>query len=142
MSRSARLAVLIVAMLLPSAAAPSCRRNAPKETPIENVVPVAAEPVQLGAIRGVVSAIGQVTPLPGAEIAIVASQPGRIAEITKSVGDRVKAGEVLVHFEFPALRVESLARAATVHSAELRVKNAKSAQDRIRGLIDRGAASR
>jgi membrane fusion protein (multidrug efflux system) len=141
MSRRARLGLLIFA-LLPLLVAPSCRRTAVEDTRTENVVPVAAEPVQLGAIRGVVSAIGQVTVLPGAEVAIVAAQPGRIADITKTVGDRVKAGEVLVHFEFPALRVESAARAATVRAAELRVRNAKDAQDRIQGLIGRGAASR
>jgi RND family efflux transporter MFP subunit len=103
---------------------------------------VIAEPVQVGTIRGVVSATGMVTTVPGAEVALIAPQTARIAEITKSVGDMVKSGEVLVRFEFPSLRVESIARAATVRAAELRVKNAKAAQDRVQGLIDRGAASR
>jgi membrane fusion protein (multidrug efflux system) len=142
MLRRAGPAVAIVSMLLLFAAAPACRRATPKDTETENIVPVAVEPVRLGTIRGVVSATGQVTVAPGAEVALVAPQTARIAEITKSVGDRVKSGDVLVRFEFPSLRVESIARAATVRAAELRVKNAKGAQDRVHGLIDRGAASR
>jgi len=142
MSRSASHAVLIVPMLLLFAAAPACRRATPKDTDTENVVPVAVEPVQLGTIRGVVSATGLVTVVPGAEVGLVAPQTARIAEITRNVGDQVKSGDTLVRFEFPSLRVESIARAATVRAAELRVKNAKGAQDRVHGLIDRGAASR
>jgi RND family efflux transporter MFP subunit len=141
MPRSAGPAVVIVSALL-VAATPACRRATPKNTETENIVPVAVEPVQLGTIRGVVSAIGQVTVVPGAEVALVAPQTARIAEITRNTGDPVKSGDVLVRFEFPSLRVESIARAATVRAAEQRVKNAKSAQDRVHGLIDRGAASR
>ncbi len=142
MSRSARAAVVMVPVLLLFAAAPACRRATPKDTENENIVPVAVEPVQLGTIRGVVSATGLVTVVPGAEMALIAPQTARIAEITKNLGDHVQSGEVLVRFEFPSLRVESIARAATVRAAELRVKNAKGAQDRVHGLIDRGAASR
>jgi membrane fusion protein (multidrug efflux system) len=134
--------VVILPILLLIAAAPACRRATPKETETENVVPVDVEPVRLGTIRGVVSATGQVTVVPGAEVALVAPQTARIAEVTKNVGDPVKSGDVLVRFDFPSLRVESIARSATVRAAELRVKNAKGIQDRIHGLIDRGAASR
>jgi membrane fusion protein (multidrug efflux system) len=129
-------------VLLLCAAAPACRRATPKQSETQNIVPVVVEPVRLGTIRGVVSATGQVTVVPGAEMALVAPQTARIAEITKNVGDQVKAGEVLVRFEFPSLGVESIARAATVRAAELRVKNATGARDRVHGLIDRGAASR
>jgi multidrug efflux system membrane fusion protein len=106
------------------------------------LVPVGAEPVQVGTIRGVVSGTGLVTTLPGAELSIVAPQPARIAEVTKNVGDPVKAGDLLVLFEFPSLRTELAARAAAVRAAELRMKNAKTVQERVRGLIERGAASR
>jgi membrane fusion protein (multidrug efflux system) len=140
MLRSAGPLVVIVSVLL--LAAPACRRATPKDTETENIVPVAVEPVQLGTIRGAVSATGQVTVVPGAEVALVAPQTARIAEITRNVGDKVKSGDVLVRFEFPSLHVESIARAATVRAAELRVKNAKGVQDRLHGLIDRGAASR
>jgi membrane fusion protein (multidrug efflux system) len=142
MSRSASPAVVIIPVLLLVGAAAACKRATPRNSEIENIVPVAVEPVQLGTIRGVVSATGQVTVVPGAEVALVAPQTARIAEITKNVGDPVKSGDVLVRFEFPSLHVESIARAATVRAAELRVKNAKGIQDRVHGLIDRGAASR
>lgn len=130
-------------MLVASAAtAAGCARTPSKDTETDLVIPVIAEPVQLGNIRGVVSATGQVTTLPGAEFAVLAPQTARIAEVTKNVGDVVKSGELLVRFELTALRAESAVRTAGVRAAEMRVKNAKAAQGRVHGLIDRGAASR
>ena len=80
--------------------------------------------------------------LPGAAFAVVAAQPARIAEITKNVGDPVKSGETLVQFEFPSLRVQTAASEATVKAADLRVKQAQLAKERIQGLVAKGAASR
>ena len=85
-----------------------CRRAAPQETDEEPPVPVLAEPVRIGTIRATVSATGIVTSLPGATFSVVAMQPARIAEITKNVGDAVKSGEILVRFEFPSLRAQTV----------------------------------
>ncbi len=142
MPRRPRPAKPIVIALMTGLLIPGCRRQTPKETNGEDVVPVSTEPVTLGTIRGVVSATGQVTILPGAEISLVAPQPARIAEITKKVGDAVKAGEVMVRFEFPSLGVEAAAGAATVRTAELRLKGARLTQERVHTLVDQGAASR
>jgi RND family efflux transporter MFP subunit len=121
---------------------PACRHTAPEETEAEPAIPVIAEPVRLGTIRATISATGVVGTLPGAAFAVIATQPARIAEITKNVGDAVNGGEVLVRFEFPSLSVQTAVNEATMKAADLRVKQAVLAQGRIRMLVDKGAASR
>ena len=121
---------------------PACRRAAQRETEAEPPVPVIAERVRLGNIRGTVSATGIVSTLPGAAFAVVAPQPARIAEITKNAGDPVKSGETLVRFEFPSLRAQTVVDAAAVKAAELRVQQAQLAQNRVKALVAQGAAAR
>jgi RND family efflux transporter MFP subunit len=120
---------------------PACSRSTSREAEAEPAVPVIAEPVRLGNIRGLISAIGVVTTLTGAEFSVIAPQPARIAEITKNVGDDVKSGEVLVRFEFPSLRAQMAVNSAAARAADLRLQQARLAQARIRSLIARGAAS-
>jgi HlyD family secretion protein len=121
---------------------PGCRRAAPRESDPEPAVPVIVEPVRLGNIRASISATGVVATLPGATFAVVATQPARIAEITKNVGDAVKSGETLVRFEFPSLRAQRSVNEAAMKAAALRVQQAQLAQARIRTLVAKGAASR
>jgi RND family efflux transporter MFP subunit len=123
-------------------ALPACRRAAPKETEAEPAIPVITEPVRLGTIRAKISATGVVGTLPGAAFAVVATQPARIADITKNVGDAVKSGEMLVRFEFPSLGAQTAVNESAVKAADLRVKQAQLAQGRIQMLVDKGAASR
>ncbi len=105
-------------------------------------MPVIVEPVTLGNIRGTISATGVVATLPGAMFSVVATQPARIAEITKVVGDTVKSGETLVRFEFPSLRAQRSVTEAAMKSAAVRVQQAQLTQERIRSLVAKGAASR
>jgi RND family efflux transporter MFP subunit len=136
--RGALIAVLAIAVSVPG-----CRRAAQQDTDDEEPpIPVLAEPVRIGTIRATISATGIVTSLPGATLSIAATQPARIAEMTKNVGDAVKSGEVLVRFEFPSLRAQMVVSEAAVKSADLRVKQAQLAQGRIRMLLSKGAASR
>jgi RND family efflux transporter MFP subunit len=121
---------------------PACRRAAPREAEAEPAVPVIAEPVRLGNIRASISATGVVGTLPGAAVAVFATQPARIADITKDVGDSVKSGELLVRFEFPSLGAQTAVNEAAVKAADLRMKQAQLVQGRIRMLVDKGAASR
>jgi RND family efflux transporter MFP subunit len=134
-----RICCAALALLLVAA---GCTRTAPQEEDTDLAIPVMVEPVTRGDIRGTVSATGVVMTLPGAQFAIIAPLPGRIADVTRNVGDTVQAGDVLVRFEFPALGPEAAARAATLRAAELRLRSAKLVQERIRGLIAQGAASR
>jgi len=123
-------------------ALPACRRAAPRETEAEPAIPVITEPVRLGTIRAKISATGVVGTLPGAAFAVVATQPARIADITKNVGDAVKSGEMLVRFEFPSLGAQTAVNESAVKAADLRVKQAQLVQGRIRMLVEKGAASR
>ena len=123
-------------------ALPACRRAAQRESEPEPAVPVIVERVRLGNIRGTVSATGVVSTQPGATFSVVAAQPARIAEITRNAGDTVKAGDVLVRFEFPTLRAQSVVSAAAVKAAELRAQQARLAQSRVNALVANGAASR
>jgi RND family efflux transporter MFP subunit len=132
---------LICASLL-LAAVSACRRGTLQETESEPPIPVAVESVQLGAIRAVVSATAVVVALPDADFAAIAPEEGRIVEITKAAGDKVKAGDVLVRFEFPSFRAEDSVRAAAAKRAETRLQHAKDAQARVQKLLAMGAASR
>ena len=134
--------VVLILTLASLLALPACHREGSRETEEEQPIPVIAEPVRLGTIRATLSATGVVATLPGASYAVVASQPARIAEITKNVGDPVKSGEMLVRFEFPSLRTQTSVDEAAVKAAELRVKQSQLGQGRIRILVEKGAASR
>jgi RND family efflux transporter MFP subunit len=134
-----RASVVLFVILL---TIPGCRRASQRETEAEPAIPVIAERVRLGNIRGTVSATGMVTTLPGATFAVIAPQVARIADITKNVGDPVKSGELLVRFDFPSLRAQTVVDAAAVKSAELRVQQAQMAQARLKALVAQGAASR
>jgi RND family efflux transporter MFP subunit len=100
------------------------------------------QPVRLGTIRSTISATGVVGTLPGADFVVQAHEPARIVEITKRVGDAVTSGEVLVRFEFPSLRAQQAVNSAAVKAAEIRLQQARLAQERIRSLLSSGAASR
>src|SRR5687767_15101842 len=104
---------------------PACTRSTPREPEAEQDVPVIAEPVRLGTIRGTVSATGVVTLLAGATFTVSAHQPARIAEITKKTGDAVKSGDLLVRFEFVSLGPQMAVNAAAVKAAEGRLNQAK-----------------
>src|SRR5262245_20447526 len=114
-------ASVVPVLLLLLAALPSCRRASQRETEAEPAVPVIVERVRLGNIRGMVSTTGIVSTQPSATFAAMAPQPARISEITRNIGDPVKTGDVLVRFEFPSLRAQTVVDAAGVKAAELRV---------------------
>jgi RND family efflux transporter MFP subunit len=135
--RTALILALVSLLILPA-----CRRAPQQDTDAEPAIPVIVEPVRLGNIRATISATGVVGTLPGATFSVVAIQPARIAEITKTVGDPVKSGETLVRFEFPSLRTQTAVNEAAVKAADLRVKQAQLTQGRIKMLIGKGAASR
>ena len=130
---------LFLALLLVTL--PACTRSTPREAETEQAVPVLAEPVRLGTVRGTVSATGVVTTLAGATFTVSAHQPARIAEITKKPGDTVKSGDLLVRFEFVSLGPQIAVNAAAVKAAEGRLNQAKLAQSRVSSLLSRGAAS-
>jgi membrane fusion protein, multidrug efflux system len=123
-------------------AACGCGKPATEEVETETVVPVTTAPAELGTIRAVIHATGDVNPAPNAELLVVAPEPARIAEITKAEGDRVRRGEVLVRFEIPTLNADAISKGAEVTAATARLENANANQVRMKDLFDRGVASR
>lgn len=121
--------------------AAACHRQARNQAESEQPIPVAAEAVQRGDIRGVVSTTGIAVTLPGADFLATVPEPAHLLDISKKAGDRVKSGEVIVRFESPSWRAETAARAAAVKSADMRLQRGKITQSHVHGLIERGAAS-
>jgi membrane fusion protein, multidrug efflux system len=132
---------LIVASVACTFAA-GCGKPATEEVETETVVPVTTAPAQMGSIRAVIQATGDVNPAPNAELIVVAPEPARITEITKAEGDRVRRGEVLVRFEIPTLNADAISKGAEVTAIAARLENAKANQVRLKDLFDRGVASR
>lgn len=119
-----------------------CGTPATEEVETETVVPVTTAPAELGTLRAVIHATGDVNPAPDAELVVIAPEPARILEITKAEGDRVRRGEVLVRFEIPTLNADEISKGAEVSAAAARLENAKANQLRLKDLFERGVAAR
>jgi RND family efflux transporter MFP subunit len=133
---------LVAASVLVAIAAAGCGKAATEEVETETVVPVTTAPAQVGSIRAVIHATGDVNPAPNAELVVVAPEPARITEITKAEGDRVRRGEVLVRFEIPTLNAEAISKGAEATAAAARLETARANLARLRDLFDRGVAAR
>ncbi|HEV2851634.1 MAG TPA: efflux RND transporter periplasmic adaptor subunit [Thermoanaerobaculia bacterium] len=132
------LACLLLAPLLLA----GCHQDSPEEVETAEAVPVTVETARSGPIRPVIAATGQVTPAPGAELVVIPPQEARIAELPKSVGDRVRRGEVLVRFEIPSLEADAAARRADLARAQAQLETARQNATRLSGLLERGIAAR
>ncbi len=104
-------------------------------------VPVEVARASAGSVRPVVAATGEVKPAPGAELLVAPPQEARIAELPKSVGDRVQRGELLVRFEVPSLQADAAARRSDLARAQAQLESARQAADRLAGLYERGIAA-
>jgi RND family efflux transporter MFP subunit len=119
-----------------------CHQDSPEEVETAEAVPVTVKTARSGPIRPVTNATGQVTPAPGAELLVIPPQEARIAEMPKSVGDRVRRGEVLVRFEIPSLEADAAARRADLARAQAQLETARQNATRLSGLLERGIAAR
>ena len=137
-SRSGFTAATIVLVV----AFTACTHETAEEVESETVVPVTTVAAATGTIRAAINVTGIVTAAPGAEQLVVAPQAARIAEITKAEGDLVKAGDLLVRFEIPALSVDVATRRGEVARAKARLDTARAAQTRAHDMFDRGIAPR
>lgn len=133
---------LVFALVTALAVTTGCSREAPEEVTSETIVPVEAEPAQLGDIRSVIHVTGVVAPAPGAELLVVAPEAARIAELPKGEGDRVSAGDLLVRFDIPATGAEAVRQRGEITRAEAQIANARAAQTRAKTLFERGIAAR
>jgi RND family efflux transporter MFP subunit len=137
-----RSLLLGIVLMIAASAGPSCGHNATEEVETDTVVPVTTAPAELGSIRAVIHATGDVNPAPGAELIVVAPEPARIAEVTKGEGERVRRGEVLVRFEIPTLNAEATSRGAETTAADARLRVARENLARMQDLFTRGVAAR
>jgi len=120
----------------------ACRPAAEEAVETAEAVPVSVATATAGPIRPVVAATGVVQAAPGAELLVVPPQEARIAALPKSVGDRVRRGEVLVRFEIPNLAAEAAGRRADLARAEAQLAAARQNEERLSGLLQRGIAAR
>jgi RND family efflux transporter MFP subunit len=134
------LRLLVIVTMLGLAA--SCSSDAPEEVESDTVVPVMTQAAALGSIRAVIHATGLVTPAPGADLVVIAPEAGRIVEMPKAEGDRVRQGDLLVRFEIPSMGAEAARQGAEVTRAQANLENARAAQARAHELFDRGVAAR
>jgi RND family efflux transporter MFP subunit len=120
----------------------ACHKAAPEAVNTAEAVPVTVAAALSGPIRPVIAATGQVKPAAGAELLVTPPQDARIAELTKSVGDRVRRGELLVRFQIPSLEADAAARRSDLARAEAQLKTAQQNVTRLSGLLQRGIAAR
>ena len=112
------------------------------ETPDVFVVPVAAQPAEVGSVRAVLHASGLVAPAPGAEFLAYAPEPARIVELTRKEGESVSAGDLLVRLDIPAASNDAARQRAETARARADVENASVNQARARDFAERGLIAR
>ena len=137
-----RLRLLTAAFAIAASGLVGCGHAATEEVETKTVVPVTTLPAQLGNIRAVIHATGDVNPAPGADLVVVAPEPARIIEIPKGEGERVRRGELLVRFEIPTLNADATSRAAETTAAEARLRVGRENLTRMQDLLKRGVAAR
>ncbi len=130
--------VLLLALLV----LPACKHAAEEAVDTTEAVPVKVARAITGPIHPVIAATGQVKPAAGAELLVVPPQEARIAELPKSVGDRVRRGDLLVRFEIPSLESEAATKRADLARAEAQLATARQAAECLSGLFERGIAAR
>jgi cobalt-zinc-cadmium efflux system membrane fusion protein len=135
---------MLAAVLGGSVATAGCGREAaaPRVERPATIVPVGAVPADIAGIRAVVHASGVVVPAEGGELLVVAPEPARVVEVTRSVGDAVTSGEVLVRFDLPSATQDVARLSAELAGAEAQLENARINQTRMRELVDRGLVPR
>jgi RND family efflux transporter MFP subunit len=120
---------------------PACGKAPEEVVETAEAVPVTVAPAGAGPIRPVIAASGQVKPAAGAELLVVPPQEARIAELPKSVGDRVRRGDLLVRFEIPSLDADAASKRSDLARAQAQVESSRRAADRLAGLYQRGIAA-
>src|SRR6185295_6738527 len=135
---SRHLACLFLALLV----LPACHPAAEEAVDTAETVPVKVATASGGLIRPLVAATGEVKPAPGAELLVMPPQEARIAELPKSLGDRVRRGELLVRFEIPSLQADAAARRSDLARAQAQLETARQNEARVSGLFQRGIAAR
>jgi multidrug efflux pump subunit AcrA (membrane-fusion protein) len=118
-----------------------CGRQPAEELETTAAPAVTTVTVTPGTVEDLVTASGSVAAAPGADFTVTAPEAGRIAELPKAEGERVKPGDLLVRFEIPSLSTDVSARQAEVQEAQARVENAQASATRLTTLVEHGVAA-
>jgi RND family efflux transporter MFP subunit len=131
----------IAAILAPALLVCSCSRPAVEEVETKAAATVTTLTVAPQTMEGVVSATGVVGAAPGADWTVTAPEHGRIVELPKAEGDRVKPGDLLVRFDIPSLQTDVATRRGELATAEAHVRNAQASVTRLTTLVQHGVAA-
>jgi RND family efflux transporter MFP subunit len=131
----------IAAILAPALLAWSCSRPAVEEVETKAAATVTTITVAPQVMEGVVAATGVVSAAPGADWTITAPEHGRIVELPKAEGDRVKPGDLLVRFDIPSLQTDVATRRGEVATAAAHLRNAQASVTRLTTLVEHGVAA-
>jgi len=131
----------IAAILAPGLLVWSCSRPAVEEVETKAAATVTTLTVAPQTMEGVVSATGVVGAAPGADWTVTAPEHGRIVELPKAEGDRVKPGDLLVRFDIPSLQTDVATRRGELATAEAHVRNAQASVTRLTTLVQHGVAA-
>ncbi len=137
---------ILITVLLSVAALDGCGRSTPRtdSDPAEEngVIPVAAQPAQVGALRATIHVSGTVVPADGAEFLAVAPEPARIVEVTRNQGDSVAAGDVVVRFELQTAAQELGRQQADLARTQAQLENVRATRQRVADFVERGLVAR
>lgn len=138
------LAYLLGLALLAGAA--GCGNKQAETKPATEAVPVEIATVAKGPISQTITIAGKV--VPKQEIALVPKAGGRVSQVTVDIGQRVKAGQLLVELDASDLKAQIAATEAAVRlqqslqkQAEVNYQDALNNYNRIKYLYDQGGAS-
>ena len=139
--RSPLISRIALASLVVLAA--NCRHKAVESVDTGEDVPVAVKPATMvDSFETTVQATGMVAPESGADWVITAPEPGRIAELPKNEGERVKVGDLIVRFDIPTMTADVASKEADLAQASAKVDTTKAALTRVTGLVERGIAAK
>ncbi|GAW29481.1 efflux RND transporter periplasmic adaptor subunit [Carboxydocella sp. ULO1] len=138
------LALLLGLTLLVGAA--GCGSKAKETATASEAVPVEVVTATEGPISQTITIAGKV--VPKQEIALVPKVGGKVSRVTVDIGQRVKAGQVVVELDASDLKAQISATEAAVRlqqslqkQAEVNYQDALNNYNRIKYLYDQGGAS-
>ncbi|MGE5834066.1 MAG: efflux RND transporter periplasmic adaptor subunit [Acidobacteriota bacterium] len=139
--RTARRSPALVAITLCGVIAACSRRESPPPAAAAPaLVTVQAATVQ--TLRDTIAISGTVVPAAAGDFMAIAPEAARIAEVTKSEGEKFEAGEMLVRFEISSIANEIETRERELDDATTRAAAAKAEETRLESLHERGVISR
>jgi SSS family solute:Na+ symporter len=133
----------VAAVLIAAAVAGAgCGKDEEPASTLTGAMEVTASPARLDLLKRVVSARGEVTPMPDGDLIVHATETSRVAELPLEEGAAVKTGDLIVRFEVPS-RVEAIQTAeGEIARALSRLEIAKAKVAQLTGLVERGLTPR